>query len=413
MVNHFVYDLFEQQFPINYSTETDHLLSECMVEMKNKFPTIEITGHNSSFSQKETNIPYPHQRYVINTKDAINLPNIIIIPLDHKTNESKMMYILLSSSIQLGNEIINDWKELMTKAISTITNEHSFFPWSAIIQQNHVGIETIAHALRHDVTIGNIKIKNGNQRGYTYHKFGNSWGTKIYGNEHKLSFPIWPIIIEGQTKACNSTSVTEPAMQIVHKVMALITLAWESDWILGQAPLYAPNGALKIPKLDAGLVSYSSKKYKTFPKWAIDKFEIIDSHKPIKNALTAFHEASKLSYNNHPSYALIAYVAIIESLGKILLNKNCLQEHSNAACFRAAVTNVRSQQDEIKELIGIYKLRHATAHEGELHADEINQGSFIIPKSFNSLGGFKFIYNDLLKIKSVARDNLIKAIKSL
>jgi hypothetical protein len=121
------------------------------------------------------------------------------------------------------------------------------------------------------------------------------------------------------------------------------------------------------------------------------------------NAVSAFHEGMLL-YKDHPSVALLAFVASCEAIGHRLgLHAKPGQR------VRAALSTVLTE-GETAELWEAYAHRNYTAHEGRLHGDELSFGLSRTTFLSSENPGMQFTLGLLRSFRNATRDVLLRAL---
>ncbi|MDG4755307.1 hypothetical protein O7630_30660 [Micromonospora sp. WMMD718] len=110
------------------------------------------------------------------------------------------------------------------------------------------------------------------------------------------------------------------------------------------------------------------------PDWIVSRWDAIASDAGLQDVLVNYHEGL-LMMPDHPSYAALAFVAVIEALGNRTVGKlprcdQCKVVTGSGQRFRQALTRVLPAEEA--EYFGrrFYDRRSRTAHEGVLHGAE-------------------------------------------
>ncbi|SCF43965.1 hypothetical protein [Micromonospora saelicesensis] len=118
----------------------------------------------------------------------------------------------------------------------------------------------------------------------------------------------------------------------------------------------------------------------TIPDWIPSRWSAIASDAGLLGALINYHEGL-LMMEAHPSYAALAFVAVIEALGNRTVKKlprcaECRSVRGSGQRFREALAKVIPAEEA--EYFGrkFYDRRSRTAHEGILHGAEPTFGAF-------------------------------------
>ena len=103
----------------------------------------------------------------------------------------------------------------------------------------------------------------------------------------------------------------------------------------------------------------------------------------------------------HPSFAMVAFVGAIETLGARVTTAT-----SSRKRFGAALSKV-VPDDEAKRLTEAYGRRSGTAHAGKLYGSEGVFAFMSYPSMFLPDPAFQFAFGDLRKVREVS-SNVLK-----
>jgi len=408
----FTADLFGNSFPINYEKEADQWLGNLQQYIV-KFAT-GIAGYGMTTQQASRLFPYPHWEYTPNGVDGqgASLPKLKMVPVTG-ADGSKGLYFFAASNTALIEEQLEILRKAITGAKEDLSKENPKFQWAAIIGQvNSFGVSI---ALGRRSSISNLKLRSG---GGQHFSSQSSPTVSLYGSSFSISFPI---VVEGVSSGYNWLVATRQASQEVNKIAALLSVAWGTTIKLLHSPQLSEPDKLKLPLVgNGGLQPVSMPKAKGFrakrrtvPSWVEQAYLGLPSDSRLDNALNA-HYQGLLMEATHPSFAMIAFVASIEVLGRTIIGDKCSccgKWTGNKERFTTGLRAVVKSQSEVKRLAEAYSSRSDTAHEGVLHANETSLGSIVFPSMFSSDAKDLFAYTDLRQIKDANRALLMLALK--
>lgn len=292
---------------------------------------------------------------------------------------------------------------------STDKND-DIFEWSAAISQMGEQSRNNRYSLKRLSIINGMTFRPGD-REYI------SRARSLMPSFSTISFDVaWPIVIEGKSKGNSWPAINLLVMKDLNKAVALISLAWDSTWYLLEAPYPEPPTQFKIPRNDTSSIPYGyvlPQTSQAIPRWMSKAWSKVDSIEILRNALHAHHQGLLLA-EAHPSFALIAFIAVVEIIGKSIIGEKCAccnEKTSSNKRFRAGIDTVVTDEQKAKELYALYKRRSVTAHEGKLHGNEELLGVGYFPDFFNQDYKTIFMEGDLQNIRSISRDVLIKALR--
>jgi len=241
----------------------------------------------------------------------------------------------------------------------------------------------------------------------------------------------WPVIVEGESSAEsveNRWTVAALAGPQVHLAAAMLSLAWGEAWTVRVTPTPTASVPPQVPELPSpspwpdrnpqiGLRDPSA-----LPPWFGRAWTRLDeaTGDPLASALTAWHQGLLL-FTMHPSMALVAFVAAVESIAssKDLAGDmppppepcaECGNIPAAAARFWAAVDLVAGEDDQ-RELrqSNVYGLRSATGHRGAVHGFENRFGAHVTMPLTETDEAGRFVGDTLQRVARIGRALLVRA----
>jgi len=210
-------------------------------------------------------------------------------------------------------------------------------------------------------------------------------------------FQVWArphysalIRVEGRHECYSWISDGLPAVALrLRRIAALLTVAWDTPWIVRDGPTDRP-GATWMGA--AGPVSGSSYEWvddtdvgvsltvpAALPAWLAECDSRIAAAstrraRAVGRAILMHHEAMLLQ-RRHPSVALLAFVAAIETLapGQLPRCASCSARTGSGERFRNLVDSVLPP-DEASALADAYERRSRTVHDSFLYGSELMDG---------------------------------------
>ena len=180
----------------------------------------------------------------------------------------------------------------------------------------------------------------------------------------------WPILVEGSISSFHPVEAARLAGIDLRLLCCLLSVLWRRPFVIRVAPILEEGDAvayLQGVKSDwtDGMPPYDFE----VPPWLQQGAEIAAGHgnEYLAQALGAFRDATLMEHEL-PSQACVAYVSVIESIGK----KRGLHAGS-AGNFREALKQVL-YIDEARKTEKAYKRRCDTAHEGKVHGSQQSSG---------------------------------------
>jgi hypothetical protein len=119
-----------------------------------------------------------------------------------------------------------------------------------------------------------------------------------------------------------------------------------------------------------------SRNVKTIPNWASAAFEYMNNRTQLGHAVAIHHEGLRAQLE-HPSFALIAFIASIEAVANLLFREERCPEcnaHKNVADRFRATLRLVATDEEARRLGEAYSPRSRTVHIGRLHGGKTAPG---------------------------------------
>jgi hypothetical protein len=267
---------------------------------------------------------------------------------------------------------IAPWASAVAKASLGLADQHPDFRWAAVIGPTP-SPHSYALGLLEPATVGPLQIRPGGVQLTEYLPSRSSLFSRGV-------FWSWPAIVEGTTRGFNWRAASQAATRQLVRLCALLSVCWGRAWQIRQGPVDAGESSLVIPEFAAfeEHPKTSSEVHRAavaVPAWASDAWETLAGDRAATNALTAHYEGL-LVRDDHPSLALLAFVAATEAVGRM--------RHPTARPterFRRALRLVASEP-EVEVLWRAYLARNETVHEAVIHGGEFAWGSPSLPSFF-------------------------------
>jgi hypothetical protein len=294
------------------------------------------------------------------------------------------------------------WVHAVTQAKARIANQHPEFQWTAVIgpSPNNYGI---ALGLAEAATIGPLRLRPGGSRLVEYLPASSLNG--------RNTFWSWPAIVEGTARGYNWPAATEAAARDLTRLCALLSVNWRRGWQVRQPPMEGAGSSPAIPEYAAfeehtSIGDNIQRADVSVLEWASGAWDILARDPTARNALTAYYEGL-LVEEDHPSLALVAFVAVIEAIGKEL--DPPLRSYFER--FRRALRLVASEP-EVERLQSIYDARRSrTVHEAAIHGRELARGALPLASFFGPDPFSRFEPEVVGQLNRLSRDLLHLVLK--
>ena len=303
---------------------------------------------------------------------------------------------------------MRSWLLAIDTANNLVGNVHRNFHWNAVIGPSP-GMEQGNHWLEGPTTVALLQLRPG---GDVFPEYRDPPIPSLTGRN---IFWSWPIIVDGESKAYDREVAVKSAVVKLHKLCGLLSLAWDRCWIVRQFPNIAEPGTATIQKPDSPDVNDTQidRSPVSIPLWMETAWKSVDNDGVLMSALNGFYEGLKLQHH-HPSFALVSYVASIETLGSKLHDlKSCAACNGTTGSlerFRQAMRLVVPAEADVKRLAKIaYERRSQTSHQARLYGTEPHFGAVFF-EFFNTLtqgSPSMFTWTTVREIRKVSRDLLV------
>ncbi len=147
------------------------------------------------------------------------------------------------------------------------------------------------------------------------------WESVKTGLSTCSTFRSCPLIVRATSVALNRSAALAVAKEQLYDLCALLSLEWEqcSPWVLRDDPYdskrHVPTQDPYLsPDFGGSRENWAAPTPLPALTWVPDAWEKTQRNYALRRACHAFYEGERLS-EEHPSFALIAYVAAVETIG--------------------------------------------------------------------------------------------------
>lgn len=308
----------------------------------------------------------------------------------------KSIYAFILGNCDSPNDTnTRPWIEALGYAERERATGYPFHEWCALIGLTHTKFGQTTVLLDDQLTIGELSLEPCN---FTYEE------------RHPLaSLSSWsrfswvPIIVRGRSRGHDWRAAEFTALREVHRICALLSVETASHWILREGPRPVEWGPIHLPDVTPlGLVKRDRFSEQTnaqpFISTNIDSARLSRMWRrcleddSLGAPVEAYYEAVSLR-DEHPSFALVGFVAAIEEVGKLLIEApttercpTCKKEKTSGSAerFRAALRLVLPEEKLQDVSRDLYRWRSGTAHAGRTYAWESSFGRPLMGNSFLS-----------------------------
>jgi len=318
----------------------------------------------------------------------------------------------------VGPDQTEPWRRAIEEASRRVGQRHERFDWVAVIGLL-AGMEVHHNALSAEARVGPLRLYPAEH--YVTEYTPGSQASLFARSSHWW----WPIIVEGEATGYNWPVAAAAAGRDVHRLAALLSLAWGGCWTIRHAPgERTEETRLEMPGhpwWDAPSEAPDEDQTGGFelqpaPDWLSQAWDDLDADPIIANALLVHHEGLVLQQEGHESFAMIAFVSSIEAIGaKLGRLRHCPKCHTvigSADRFRSALALVMPDEVERNALAKlVYGRRSTTAHAGRLHGTEADPGALTWGGSILSEDPAFQFKRHLYSTRKASRDLLLRILR--
>lgn len=233
---------------------------------------------------------------------------------------------------------------------------------------------------------------------------------------------FWPIIVEGRSTQIDWPEVDREAARALHRLASLVSLGWAEPLQVRIGPQVSTSLPPKFPDdwmapNDSGFgfnPQVGLRDEQPLPGWLEGAWSILKTNDPkgdIAAALSLWHEGVLLQ-PEHPSFALVAFVASVEQMGKLLEP----MKRGHAARFWNALLRAVSQSEfAALKTIDVYGLRSEIAHGSRVHGLETIYGAVVPPPGWATVSPdpiSTFVHRTVPRMAKAARALLLEKLAS-
>lgn len=276
-----------------------------------------MNGHGLTPTSADNDFPYWHLKMNFHRNDGkkIDLPYLLIL---HGGTTPDGIYVALESDQNISEFLIETWLEVVSAATSKLKKQNEKqFKWEAVIGQAHEEGRSEYFSLKSKTTVGGLALRPS---GAAYRSLDSNTSPRFNSASFNVTYPI---IVNGLANGFDWTEASKEAIRNLNSLVGLLSIAWKSTWQIIHSP--GPEGAepLGVPATGIGIKPmgfhkmWASRQRRVIPKWLPNAFNKIEGDEHVANALNTYHEGLLMQIQ-HPSFALVAFVSSVETIGRKL-----------------------------------------------------------------------------------------------
>ncbi|MER5894821.1 hypothetical protein [Streptomyces sp. NPDC001876] len=287
--------------------------------------------------------------------------------------------------------------------------------WSAIIGEMPTLFQSNPKQLSSALSLESLKLSS------TERYFWQPGPTLLPSFNSRQIHVSVPITVRGTSVGHDWLHAAQPqAGKTLSSLVAFLSVIWNILIDVQEAPAPLEWGERRLPEQDPwmreldrgttedpGLVDALEP-----PEWIRDAWILMNRRTKVKSAISMYMEGLRVE-DRHPSLALVAYVAAVESISLMLFKEerctSCTNHLDVGNKFLETLKFVTDEQDR-EALRPIYGNRSNTVHRGRLHGTEISLGAL----TFSALTRDEpslFKWQSVETMKKAARKLLVMALR--
>lgn len=314
----------------------------------------------------------------------------LYLPVDDKQDAKP--YIIGTDGIARNEVAI--WRDAVIHANKNMGKTEPF-KWLAFIGTDPQDLRSSGVQLSGTMQIGHLRLTPSEK------PFPEWW---VHRTQINQASPIVTGLVQvhGTSRAFSRQVVLEVAASELRQLTALLSVATSRCWIVRDGPnprlrtdekgTYEFDDLVEFPTSSPWLKDFEMSEGNLrmqnieVPEWVDSAWQMIRSRSWLSRLVLALQEGLMLE-PTHPSWACVAYVAVIEQIGKrgsAVRHKSLRHNQPGAMdAFRRALNGVLSPES-VRTLAQLYYGdRSKTAHEGRLHGNELTFGRFFQLDTFD------------------------------
>jgi hypothetical protein len=306
---------------------------------------------------------------------------------------------------------VSPWVHAVTEATTRMTQQHPTFMWAAVI-----GPSPDAHltgtGLAEPATVGPLELRPGGVRHVEYVR------PLVPSFSSRGVFQSWPVIVEGTANGYNWYAAQEVTIRDLNRLCALLSVSTDRAWVVRQSPGERDVMSITIPETGPFEQHHGTEEMAhqdvSVPDWLSSAWDVAVSEQLASDALSAYYEGV-LIQDEHPSIALLAFVASIEAVGETLLAPErcqcCRAVKNSAERFRRALCLVVSDEEAQALKKRAYGPRSATVHRAQFHGREAVRGAPHLANFFGIEPPYRFEIDTVRQLERVSRQLVQRLLK--
>jgi len=285
-----------------------HRVSECMAETD----SFSVTGHKYDDATKPF-IEFTGAR----RGGALLDTRLVITP-----GEAGVFIAVAGKTEELDEAAADAWAQAARCATSRLGTPGTEYRWTAVIAPPTMRITGLEPAIDGEANVRVFRLVSSGQ------PLPEMIPPQLPSFSSAGSGVSWPILVEARHTGYSWAAALQKAAFDLHRLCALLSLVLGECLVVREAPAPLAHGVRRAPTrlwwqhlpedFDSSTAP-ESRNVKTIPNWASAAFEYMNNRTQLGHAVAIHHEGLRAQLE-HPSFALIAFIASIEAVANLLFS---------------------------------------------------------------------------------------------
>ncbi|MGX1250209.1 hypothetical protein RKD48_002720 [Streptomyces ambofaciens] len=336
---------------------------------------------------------------------------LIVFPLPEKK-----VVVLACGTERADEELVSGFRAALKSAMEEIRKPARAQKWSAIIGEAPSVFQGNPQRISESFALDGVKLSSTER---------HFWQPGVSASPSVSSLSLHssiPILVRGTSVGYDwAHNAQRDAAETLGVLVAFLSVIWNIHVDVEEGPAPLELGERQLPDrhpgmkgFDLGALAESNTVGNLIvPEWINDAWLLTKRRSKIKSSVSMYMEGVRVE-DRHPSLALVAYVAAVESISLMLFKEKRCKECSNhldvGNKFLEALKLVTEGSD-FEMLRLTYGNRSKTVHQGKLHGTELALGAFSFGMLSND-SATSFKLNSVRIMKGAARKLLVMAMRS-
>jgi hypothetical protein len=221
-----VADPFGQPLDVEWKKEGDEWVDHLLVALAQEVP------HKSRSARPHKSaegVPAPHVEWRVDSEQLNS--SLRLIPL------KRGIYVLVTGEGDAPSASeVDPWSRAAQEATQRVGRTHHDFRWSAVIGPQPA-ITSAGQVLQEDAAVGGLELRPG---GTLLYEFMPAGFPSFYAGS---TFFSGPVIVAGCVRGYGWGAASVAAARQLHRLCAILSVAWDSAWVVREAPALDELGA--------------------------------------------------------------------------------------------------------------------------------------------------------------------------